>query len=435
MTGGASANQKGGDRMRRRPAAPRWAVVLAVAVLVAGGGAPRALAVAAGPAALPALTPLVTLRMFTPTTGWAATAQAVLRTTDGGTAWRQVGPRAAGVAPFFLSAAAAWVASPEGGGAGVQVWRTTDGGTSWTVATLNVPASALSLSLDFVNATDGWLLTGAASSSGPASATLWRTTNGGATWSAIYPAGQAASAAAWPFGGSGAAIGFRGALSGWAVVHPADPGAPWLYRTGDGGRTWLPPARLPTTPAARGAQVVTGLAPTFFGPLDGILPVRLRPRGAAGTGGQALWVFYRTHDGGTTWVPGAPVPAQAFIFLDPAHGFATVGPDLAATADGGRTWRQVPAHPPLGDIRVLDFVSPALGWAVQRDRAQGGWQLLHTADGGRTWSPLPYGLEVETAGSVEAGPPRWAGHAFEGAVVLGLAAFVIWVERRSRAHR
>ncbi len=92
------------------------------------------------------------LHMFDATTGWGATSNQLLRTTDGGFHWQDVTPPAPpgasllSLAMFPRSAAEAWVARGlDAGGSGAPqsaISHTTDGGLTWRSITLPVFAVA-----------------------------------------------------------------------------------------------------------------------------------------------------------------------------------------------------------------------------------------------------------------------------------------------------
>src|SRR5690348_9085521 len=95
---------------------------------------------------------ITSLHMFDATTGWAATDNRVLRTTDGGLHWRNVTPPAppaqsgaspSGLTMFPHSAADTWVArglTTDGGSGAPQsaVSHTMDSGQTWRTITLPV---------------------------------------------------------------------------------------------------------------------------------------------------------------------------------------------------------------------------------------------------------------------------------------------------------
>ena len=58
-----------------------------------------------------------------------------------------------------------------------------DSGTTWSLVNTNINVTDTLMTIDFVNATTGWALTGDASSH----YSLYKTTDGGATWTALIP--------------------------------------------------------------------------------------------------------------------------------------------------------------------------------------------------------------------------------------------------------
>lgn len=191
------------------------------------------------------------------------------------------------------------------------------------------------------------------------------------------PAGQ--PAAALPLVG----LRMTGTAAGWAQ------GGASLYRTADGGRTWLdvsPPGR-PTA----------GTLVTAF-PRPGTAWVAL-----AGAGGITA---YASVDGGAHWSSAALpassglVPRFLAVLPDARHGWlwgsrgASGGSEpgtLFATADGGQTWTARAAAggggvlPTSGVKMGLAFGDATHGVLCGADPRRGVPWLQATADGGATW--------------------------------------------------
>jgi len=339
------------------------------------------------------------LHMFDATTGWAATSDRVLRTTDGGLHWQDVTPPVvpAGTIPLSLamfprSADEAWVARGLGaGGSGAPqsaISHTTDGGLTWRSITLPVFAVA---QITFADAEHGWMLANLDTADGEQGDDIFRTTDGGQTWTRV--ASAADRPGALPLAGHKTGLTFRDATTGWATgAGPADlasavPGDAWLFTTHDGGATWRQEhLALPTSFAQEPWFYIAGVLPAvFFSPEVGVLPVAV---GSQSAGGVVLTLVYVTRDGGATWVattPAETVP-DAVSLLDPSHWWldADSNGDAAplSTADGGQHWTMLPPTAPFAHLSVLSFVSNTQGWAI--DSAG----LLRTDDGGRTWTVL-----------------------------------------------
>jgi photosystem II stability/assembly factor-like uncharacterized protein len=339
--------------------------------------------------------------MFDATTGWAATTDRLLRTTDGALHWRDVtpppppAPSQPLLSAFPVSADVAWVVSGQtGSGPGASqttLSHTTDGGQIWRTSTAPVFSVA---QITFVDADHGWMLADLDTADGEQGVDILRTTDGGQTWAKV--ASAADRPGALPLTGQKFGLTFHDAMTGWVAqgdtLDPA-PRLHGLFQTHDGGATWqaAPALMLPTALTQDPGFDEFGRLPTFFSPQAGVLPVLVVSQA---TGGVTDTVLYVTRDGGASWSPTMPLPASAgatgiddvMSLLDPstwwiasgAHGDTT----LFQTADGGQRWASWTPRAPFAAVSALDFVSGAQGWAI------GSAGLLRTIDGGRTWTIL-----------------------------------------------
>ena len=190
------------------------------------------------------------------------------------------------------------------------------------------------------------------------------------------------------------------AATGWATGARGDA-ADHVTRTADGGVTWsdvTPPEEAPAPDAPKTALgfALDGLhAWVVFSPLGGY-PTPLAP------------VVWRTTDGGSTWLPSVPLATEGlsemfapdrFFFLDETHGWLMVALGagmsheyiaLFRTVDGGLTWERL--LDPYG-IYIQSFSKTGMAFAdadygwVTRDShgVQPGIILDITEDGGLTW--------------------------------------------------
>ncbi len=194
------------------------------------------------------------------------------------------------------------------GGAG-SVWRTTDGGETWTDVS---PPGTTGLSLRDVEARDGDTAVVLSIGNGEASR-IWRTDDGGRTWTETFRnTVQAAFYNCLDF--------YPGGRRGLAVSDPVG-GKFRILATEDGGRSWdvLPTAGMPDSTgeanfSASGDCLVVAGRDAWFG-----------------TGGDRARVFHST-DRGLTWEAtdsmiraGAAAGVFGLAFRTPRHGVAVGG--------------------------------------------------------------------------------------------------------------
>jgi len=267
-------------------------------------------------------------------------------------------------------------------GGWAAVYSTTDAGQSWTVHVL--PGW---FSVDLVDGTTAFYF-----ASSPKTNTLYRTTNGGNTWtvaaSGLFPGNQVGSFL------------FIDAMTGSANVS-GSPVAWWTY---DGGKTWSPPG------TNRAIGNVICRQPSDPGAGTGPTAVKMVSATAGWAAGGR-----RTTDGGATWTNVSPPKAKnstsgyGEYYLDATHAWVAeaVGSSSAcadqfvvfSTADGGTTWNEGslthvkldPHFTLTGNWTMsLDFLDRDHGWlTVQASnffQAEAPGPLYRTSDGGRTWT-------------------------------------------------
>jgi photosystem II stability/assembly factor-like uncharacterized protein len=377
-------NESVGMRRPWRRRATVAALALAVASALPGSGAGNA----ASGARLIALA-----RLVAPSLGYVVVSHdyggRVYLTRDG-RSWRNVTPRGLkGVVEdaVFLDRSRGWVVSSDCvGSGGVVVYRTADGGRRWLssgrVTFIGCHAGAQA-TLNVLDARRAWLADG-----DPAApyAELWRTRDGGATWSRV------AGDQRFPYLGH---VRFLDGRNGWLgrneFIHLQRP-----YETRDGGHTWKP--RSLTMPKAwRNADALYD-APTFFG-IRGVLPVTLRARGWAAV------AFYVTADGGRRWALGAvrrhtvrrgpagnPFARYVSTSVSSPHVWWIVGGRFGRvvelTRDGGRSWTTHAARSvPASRSSAVSATNERAAWLTAYP-VRGGSTLFATVDGGRSWRRL-----------------------------------------------
>ena len=340
--------------------------------------------------------------------GWALTPQHLALTTDGGATWKDITPPGTAVTRpgidassvrgvFFLDPQLGWAAvsgpAAADGVTPVMILQTKDGGRTWRSNLVTSPGPDLAdaysaygpVWIDFVNAQHGWAVVKLITSANFSRGDLFRTADGGATWTKVsIPIGDP--------------VFFHNENDGWTA---GGPGGTQLFVTHDGGGTWEPQS-FPSPSGDTSGQAFYGL-PAFEGTTDGLLPVTF----VGGSGSTAA--TYATHDGGRTWNPlwTSPVdtthtdrPSPAIVITDTGRGlFAIPSISLFKTSDGGRTWVAATRSLPPDAIEI-SFGSDSVAWARIFVASCTGSKpdpdfacsqrndLLQTTDGGLTWTRL-----------------------------------------------
>lgn len=179
-------------------------------------------------------------------------------------------------------------------------------------------------------------------------------------------------------------VAFWSPSEGIAVGADAS-GAGELWRTSDAGKTWS--ARTPGLP---GMAVVT-----IVGTSDAWVTTTCTQGDYEGP--CALWA---SDDAGRTWALVSQTHLQAISFVDAVHGWGTVDDPLTLggsrssgvyrTADGGRSWSEIPGTPcgQIGFPVAVSFVTASRGWVGCLGDAGAGQAakgVVETRDAGRTW--------------------------------------------------
>ena len=348
---------------------------------------------------------------------------AFLRSLDGGETWENVGSRfhpseldstARALRPMRLhldpfNRRRLYLAASNG------LWLTTDAGANWRLAGTALDGVAVSDVYIHSRRRGRWIAIGAGG--------VWRTANAGGRWQSLRqglpPASRVQSVVAMPGDPRVVLMLNGGALPEFASGQP-------LWRSADGGRTWSPAMRglagvsvQRLVVNARSPNMAYGLAS------DGL--VRSVDRGrtwryfhlpvtpldlAFGSRPDSLFLatlegLWRSLDNGETWRPTAlEGPVQAVTNTSDGKIFAVApgasGPTLYRSSDNGESWTAV-AAPPSGEIASLlahpqqrDFLIALVRW--------GG--VYVSSDGGFTWMRRDQGIPkgVRWRGSVAVEP-------------------------------
>ncbi len=213
---------------------------------------------------------------------------------------------------------------------------------------------------------------------------MWRTTDGGRTWSApiALPLAQPTSVAVW-----GTQDAWVGTDCGGTVTSTCEPG---VFGSSDGGRTWQRTSSTAVTSLSF-ADAMHGWATMMGGPAVG---------GAAGG-------LLASADGGRTWSSrGNPCPAggwpagisfpsaqDGWVGCTGMSGGGTAAKWVMGTTNGGASWTVRSGVPEPGSgpsVGTIDFGDTLAGLAIRPDGVGIWWgargETERTADGGRSWS-------------------------------------------------
>lgn len=317
--------------------------------------------------------------------GWGADAGGLWRTTDGGRTWNHPAANvvpASGAAediPFaFWGLKNGMIISAYGPQQPVLLFRTAAQGASWKVSRIPVQEARErgygQGFISFAGNRTGYLLLHSGPALGLMEKWLYRTTDGGASWTRMGVLTD--SIESYPTG-----MTFRDALNGWITSSNHGQESILTYRTADGGKHWHQ-EKLPVPPSLTGRAYSNSYPPVFSGAgaKQGLLPLEIVNNGVRSM------VFYTTGDGGDSWKYGPVLQGTTALrtgWLNAREGWALQeGGKLLVTRNGGVSWTAVAKAMVFDKAERIQFVSAQTGWIS-------GPQLLwQTGDGGRTWTNL-----------------------------------------------
>jgi photosystem II stability/assembly factor-like uncharacterized protein len=296
------------------------------------------------------------LSIVSPTVVWASGQHGtVVHTIDGGEHWtRDTIPGAGALDLRAIAATSASTAHAISIADSSRIYRTTDGGRTWS------RRWAATRTGTFLDAIRFWDERHGIAMSDPVDGKFLVvvTDDGGDSWREIPPERiPAAIAGEGGFAASGSCLAVWGASHVWIASGGA--AAARVYHSPDRGRTWT----VHDTPLRAGIPSAGIFSVAFRDSLHGVIAGGDYAKPALG--GRNLAV---TGDGGATWTladsaTSPPGYRSAVAFVPGSRGAEVVAVGLTGTDrshDGGRTWTTVDSVP----YNSVAFASPAAGWAV-----------------------------------------------------------------------
>lgn len=313
----------------------------------------------------------------------------------------------------IVDANTVWIFAYDGSGAGTYpkiVSRTTNGGTTWTANNITGPGSNTLVSdLSAIDGNTAWVVT-APASAGTNANRIWKTTNGGTSWTQQtvgYTSGSFANH-----------IYFWDANNGWTSGDPLN-GKFEMFKTSNGGTTWT---AVPGAPVPENGDEFT-----YVGLKEVV--------------GDHIWVgtsigrILHSSDRGNTWT-GAYSPVLdfggvitsgsqgSFAFKDANNGLllAVMGntAELYSTTDGGANWNPVTPNGTwfFGDIAYVPGTPNTYVTTGINSAASQGTGSAYSTDGGLNWTIIDNipGIDGGQRGKVSFLNPTtgWTGYFSDG---------------------
>ena len=323
-------------------------------------------------------------------TGWAevlnGSTLGVAHTSDGGATWHDVTPRGVGNTMAFQptgpeSALLAWIRPLQA----ATVYTTSDGGKTWT------HGKSFPIKYGDGNAylgesgRDVWIEVGEAGMASVLPAQLFKSVDAGMTFALVNQSSSTSAHSSFP--GFGPIV-FLNAWDGFTSVVHGGPDGLGLYRTTDGGKTWSA-ATLPAGAQQVGLPVFSGQRGLAWD-VQAVSSTTSAPSLLRTTDGGSTWQQAQIPLGSDS------VAANPDVLSGTAAVMVGTSGTIYATTDGGGTWSTtkpgITAQQLLSTnvITQVSFFTPVVGWALIGPKGSALEQaaLYLTTDGGVSWRAI-----------------------------------------------
>lgn len=345
------------------------------------------------------------MHLLAPGIGWLGNPYELFWTTDNGQHWKDITPAGVVRTPgyssgssigsvFFLNTSTGWVVlnrAPEEASdakvpkeAIIDLAYTQDSGATWSISHIHFAVKPQGYTLggagdiQFTDAKHGWISVGVQRAEASFLGELYRTEDGGKTWT-------------WVCAGGTGRLRFIDQQNGWA----SSPRDGQLWATHDGAKTWNQIKLAPPAEVVGPRDALSYTLPVFSDKKHGVVVVSY---GKYLPGNWA--VLFTTADSGKSWTFNRVMThgerAGAGDPLDDRIALVDSVIIRASPPEGNGRLTKIPlnvkgsAHVVPDDEEFswasgLSFFSPNEGWALIYGTPS---QLISTVDGGSTWADI-----------------------------------------------
>jgi photosystem II stability/assembly factor-like uncharacterized protein len=330
---------------------------------------------------------LVNFHFINELDGWGATQTQIVRTNDGGGNWYNVTPPGVteagyGIRFFVLDPNHIWVQIPDFDNYPNSgfLYRTANGGLEWTK--FATPFSAGDI--DFIDDQNGWILADLGVGAGSNAVAVYRTEDGGENWTLAFgnDVNQGRAEGSIPLGGLKTGLTPLNTQTAWVYGVTYAPATVYLYRTDDGGETWSA-VSVPLPESAANAEVSIDQI-EILTPNDAMMAMRMTDNESK------LAIYISKDLGNSWLLTPTSIPKGGSAdFLSATDAVVYNGEQFYVTRDAAQTWNTITPEIAFGDtFAFMDFVNTSSGWVLTMDPTTQHSTLYRTTDGGSSWFPV-----------------------------------------------